>query len=107
MLPTPRRQEIDHRTIKLIVGIVALSLAALTSLFAKTAITSISAAYYEGGLAQSTLVGFLFASSALLMSYNGFSKREMVLSKVASIAGLGVALFPCKCEIHAEQFPGV
>jgi hypothetical protein len=31
MQTAPRRQEIDHRTIKLIVGIVALSLAELTS----------------------------------------------------------------------------
>ena len=85
MLPTPERPEIDHRTIKLTVGVVALSLAALTSLFAKTAITSISAAYYEGGTAQSILVGFLFAASALLLA----------------------ALFPCKCGTHVEPFPGV
>ncbi len=48
-----KRQEIDHRTIKLIVGIVSLSLAGLTSAFATTAITSISASYYEGGWSRS------------------------------------------------------
>ncbi len=49
MLPAPSAREIDHRTLKLIVGVVALSLAGLTRLFAHTAITSISASYYEGG----------------------------------------------------------
>ena len=107
MLSMPRRQEIDHRTIKLIVGVVAISLAGLTSLFAKTAITSISASYYESGWSQSIFIGFLFAISAFLLAYNGFSRSEMVLSKIASIAGLGVALFPCKCDIHVELVPGV
>jgi hypothetical protein len=107
MLSTPERPEIDHRTIKLTVGVVALSLAALTSLFARTAIASISAAYYEGGTAQSILVGFLFAASALLLAYNGYSVPDMVLSKIASLAGLAVALFPCKCGTHVERFPGV
>jgi len=63
-----KRQEIDHRTIKLIVGIVSLSLAGLTSAFATTAITSISASYYEGGWSQSIFIGFLFAIAALLLA---------------------------------------
>jgi hypothetical protein len=107
MLPAPERQEIDHRTIKLIVGIVALSLASLTSLFARTAITSISASYYEGGWSQSIFIGFLFAISALLLAYNGLSTTEMVVSKVAAIAGLGVALFPCGCEMRSVSVPYV
>lgn len=105
MFPVPRRQEIDHRTIKLIVGVVAISLAGLTSFFASSAITSISASYYEGGWSQSIFIGFLFAIAAFLLAYNGRSRSEMVLSKVASIAGLGVALFPCKCDSHVELVP--
>src|SRR6266850_164762 len=100
MLSTPSRREIDHRTMKLIVGVVALSLASLTSFFASTAITSISASYYETGWSQSIFIGFLFAISAFLLAYNGLSRGEMILSKVASAAGLGVALFPCECVIH-------
>src|SRR5262245_44779787 len=90
MLPMPTRQEVDHRTIKLIVGVVALSLATLTDLFARTDITSISASYYAGGWSQVIFIGFLFAIAALLLSYNGQSKQEMFLSKVASVAALGV-----------------
>jgi hypothetical protein len=107
MLPAPTAREIDHRTLKLIVGVVALSLAGLTSLFARTAITSISASYYEGGWSQSIFIGFLFAIAAFLLAYNGFSRDEMILSKVASAAGLGVALFPCRCDGHTELAPYV
>ncbi len=107
MLPTPQREEIDHRTIKLLVGVIALSLASLTSYFAGGTITSISAAYYEGGWSESIFVGFLFAIAAFLLAYNGLSVREMVLSKVAAIAALGVALFPCKCGNREQIIPYV
>ncbi len=107
MFPVPRRQEIDHRTIKLIVGVVALSLPWLTSLFASAPVESISASYYEGGWSQSIFIGFLFAISALLLAYNGRSRTQMVLSKVASLAGLGSVLFPCGCDGHVEVVPYV
>ncbi|SOE06259.1 hypothetical protein SAMN05518800_6895 [Variovorax sp. YR752] len=107
-MPTaPKREEIDHRTTKLIVGVVALSLAGLTSAFAKDAIDSISASYYQGGWSQAVFIGFLFAIAAFLLSYNGLSLSEMVLSKVAAIAALGVALFPCECKPHAALVPYV
>ena len=103
----PQREEIDHRTIKLLVGVIALTLSSLTSLFAGTPITSISASYHVGGWSQSFFVGFLFAISAFLLAYNGLSFREMVMSKVAALAAVGVALFPCKCDQQAELVPYV
>lgn len=107
MLSAPRRHEIDHHTMKLIVGLIALSLPFLTSYLAGARITSISAAYYEGGWSQSIFVGFLFAIAAFLLAYNGRSTAETVLSKVAAGAALGVALFPCKCGSHTELLPYV
>src|SRR5258708_774282 len=107
MLSAPKREEIDHRTIKLIVGIVAISLAPLTSAFASTIITSISASYYEGGWSQSIFIGFLFAIAAFLLAYNGLSRTEMFLSKAAAAAALGVALFPCECGGHPALVPYV
>jgi hypothetical protein len=101
------RQEIDHRTIKLLVGLFAIFLANLTSFFAKTVITSISASYYEGGWSQNIFVGFLFAISAFLLAYNGQFTREMLLSKIAAIAAFGIAMFPCKCGTHTEIIPYV
>lgn len=98
----PHRPEIDHRTIKLLVGLIALSLANITSLFSASPITSISASYYEGDWARNALVGCLFAIAALMLAYNGLSYREMVLSKLGGLAALGVAMFPCACGGHVE-----
>jgi hypothetical protein len=87
--------------------VIALSLAILTRLFAGTGISSISESYYAGGWSQSIFIGFLFAIAAFLFAYNGLSKTEMIFSKVAALAGLGVALFPCRCETHTEIIPYV
>jgi len=108
--------EINHRTMKLIVGLMALSLASLTSLLAHTCITSISESYYDtGNWSRNILVGFLFAISAFMFAYNGYSPVQKVLSKIAAIAALGIALFRCKCETcdgivppgHSEIIPHV
>jgi hypothetical protein len=107
MIDGPRRHEIDHRTIKLLVGVVALAIAPLTSAFSGWSIHSVSEAYYQTGWSQTTLIGFLFSISALLLAYNGYSMKEMILSKVAAIAGLGIALFPCQCICHPEVVPHV
>ena len=97
----PVREEIDHRTIKLVIGVIAITLGSMTSYFAHldtgNFITSISESYHVGRWAQSFFVGFLFAISAFLLAYNGLTIQEMVMSKVASLAAIGVALFPCKC----------
>jgi len=107
MFGTPKKQVIDHRTIKLIVGLIALTLAGLTNFFSGNTIPSISASYYEGGWSQSIFVGFLFAVAACLLSYNGWTRTEMILSKIAAVTALGVALFPCKCNVHVELIPYV
>ena len=107
MIRTPRRPEIDEHTIKLIVGVIALTLGNLTALFAATPLTSISASYYQGGWSQSIFIGFLFATAAFLLAYNGQTTGEMVASKVAALAALGVALFPCDCDGHPPLVPYV
>ena len=104
MLLAPSKPEIDHRTLKLLVGLMALSLPFLTNYLHST-ITSISESYCEGGSAQSIFVGFLFAIAAFLLAYNGLSLTEMVMSKVAGVAALVVALFPCGCEGRPETVP--
>lgn len=107
MFSTPEKHEIDHRTIKLIIGLIALTLANITSFFSNTPITSISASYYQEGWARDFFVGFLFAISAFFLSYNGESRKEMLLSKLASVAAFGVAMFPCACAYHEEIIPHV
>ncbi|GJM10460.1 MAG: hypothetical protein DHS20C11_27360 [Lysobacteraceae bacterium] len=102
----PKRAEIDDHTIKLIVGVIALSLPFLVSSF-HDGLTSISQAYREGGWARDIFVGFLFAIAAFLLAFNGHTKVQMVLSKVAAFAAMGVAMFPCKCETYEEIVPHV
>ncbi|MBX3625409.1 MAG: hypothetical protein KF892_10385 [Rhizobacter sp.] len=102
-----QHHEIDHRTIKLLVGVIAITLSWLTSAFATTTLTSISAAYYEGGWSMVVFVGFLFAISALMLAYNGYTKVEMVLCKVAALCGVIIAMFPCRCENRDEIIKGL
>jgi len=107
MFSYSERLEINNYTIKLIVGLIAISLATLTSVFSEGAIESISASYHEGGWARDIFVGFLFALAAFLLAYNGHSRAQMLLSKVAAFAAMGIAMFPCKCEYHPEIIPYV
>jgi hypothetical protein len=107
MLRAPARPEIDHHVAKLIVGVIALSLPVLTNWFATSPLASISESYYQGGWSQSFLIGFLYAIAAFLLAYNGKSVREMIASKVAFVAALGVAMFPCRCGTHTEVVPYV
>lgn len=102
-----KQHEIDHHVLKLIVGVIALSLASITEFLSTNSIDSISASYHEGGWARDFLVGCLFAISAFLFAYNGEEAAEMVLSKIAGVAALGVALFPCRCGVHDEILPYV
>lgn len=107
MLSTPKRQEIDHRTLKLMVGVVAISLAVLTSVFSENGLQSISESYYENGWSRTIFIGFLFAIASFLLAHNGKTKNEMILSKVAAAAGFGVALFPCDCGHDPNVVPYV
>lgn len=99
--------EIDHHTLRLIVGLSAIFLASLTVLLAGQPLASISDAYHQGGWARDVLVGILFAIASFLVAYNGESGTEMLLSKLAAVAALGVALFPCDCGTGQEILPYV
>ena len=107
MFTDPVKSEIDEHTGKLIVGVIATSLASLTSYFSVDPLESISASYYDKFWARDIFVGFLYAISAFLLAYNGRSKRQMVLSKIAAFSAIGVAMFPCKCGTHEEIIANV
>jgi hypothetical protein len=93
---------------KLIVGVVALTLAPVASFLAKTSLTSISASYWDEGPSHVIFIGFLFAIASFLLAYNGYSKREMIVSKVAAFAAVAIALFPCECDPpNRPPVPGV
>lgn len=97
--PTDEPEDIDQGTMKLMVGLIAASLGAVCTLLAGKWLASISEAYIQGGWARDVFVGALFAIAAFLLSYLGGSKCEAWLSKIAAVAALGVALFPCNCKL--------
>src|SRR4051812_37881459 len=102
MAERPASPEIYHRSIKLLIGLIAISLASLTNFLSATDIASVSASYYEGDWPRNIFVGCLFAIAAFLLAYNGWSLPELILSKVAALSALGVAMFPCGCGSHPE-----
>jgi len=102
----PSNLEINHQTLKLLVGLLAISLGSVTNLFARHPLDSISASYFEGGWSQTIFVGSLFAIAAFMLAYNGYSKPEMWLSKIAGVAATGVAMFPCNCKGKTLGFGG-
>jgi Na+-driven multidrug efflux pump len=97
------RHEIDHYTIKLVVGLIAIFLAFYTNLFSTEQLTSISAAYYETDLSRNLFVGSLYAVAALVGAYNGRSTTEKMSSKLAALCALGVALIPCQCGRYSGE----
>jgi len=104
----PKYPQISQHTIRLVIGLIAFLLPILVSVLAGEVLTEVSAAYHQPGWgARDVFVGFLFAISAFLLAYNGCSMHELVWSKIAAVAALGVALFPCSCGQFEEIIPGV
>jgi hypothetical protein len=103
---TPQRNDIDHRVLKLMVGLVGLFLASATSFFSSDTILSISQSHCYGGWARDFFVGTMFAIAAFMAAYNGFSRKEMWVAKVTALAAVGVAWFPTRCPTQDEIIPG-
>ncbi len=104
--------DVDHRVLKLIVGLIALTLAPLTYLFAwlqlpDVELTSISASYWYGGFPQTIFIGFLFAIAAFLLAFEGTSKLDAGLSTMAGAASVSIAVFPCTAIDKAPLTPVV
>lgn len=105
-MTAPRDQEIDHRVLKLMVGLIGLFLASITSYFSGGTILSISESHCYGGWARDFFVGAMFAIAAFMAAYNGFSRTEMLVAKVTAVAAIGVAWFPMRCPTRDEIVPG-
>jgi len=105
-MSAPRNEEIDHRVLKLMIGLIGLFLAAATSLFSSGSILSISQSHCYGGWARDGFVGAMFAVAAFMAAYNGTSRTEMWVAKVTALAAIGVAWFPTRCPDREEILPG-
>ena len=85
----------DYRALRLLVGVIAITIGPVVTIISSMPISSISASYHQE--ARDVFVGMLFVVSALLWAYNVHTIRESIASKGASIAGILVALFPTYC----------
>jgi hypothetical protein len=106
-----RRPEINQRTMKFIVGAIAIGLPIAIALLTGMAVGSISESYWYGDpslpmTARSVFVGCLFAIASFLFAYNGEDSKETLPSKIAGFSALGVALDPCDCDKHAHALSG-
>ncbi|MDP2716437.1 hypothetical protein [Rheinheimera sp.] len=97
-------KDINYKALRLIVGSIAISIAIVTTIMfglhnSKFMIpTSISVTYHLG--ARDFFVGSLFAVGSFLIAYNGFSKTEKVLAKIAGILAIFVAVFPTTLNLN-------
>jgi len=85
----------DYRALRLLMGIIAFSLAPIVTIISSISLSSVSASYHTE--AHDVFVGMLFVVCALLWAYNGHTKNQAVASKGASIAAILVALYPTSC----------
>lgn len=102
------RSEVNEHTVKLIIGVIALSLAAIEYFLTDGSIKSISASYHYpySDVPRNILIGFLFAIGALMLTYNGKKpdqKKQMFISKVGGISAFFIALFPCSCGSRPDD----
>jgi protein-S-isoprenylcysteine O-methyltransferase Ste14 len=93
----PKLLTFDYRALRLLVGCIAVSIPIIVTIIAKTELASISASYYTD--ARDAFVGLLFVVAAFLWAYNGHTKHQKISSKIASIAAIGVAVFPTTCDM--------
>lgn len=86
----------NYKVLRLLMGVIALSLPYVVIGIARDAPSSISASYFTA--ARDTFTGMLFVIGAFLFAYNGHTYLQAIASKVASIAAILVALFPTSCD---------
>jgi hypothetical protein len=99
MMLTPKNRVVDSRTLKLLVGLIAIFLPLEVWLFSTSPLLSISASYYQGGWAQEAFLGSGYAICALMLVHNGRTPGEMIASKIAAVAAFVIAWNPCGCII--------
>lgn len=86
----------EYRTHRLVVGLIAISLPLIVGVLSGERLASISASYYTE--ARDWFVGLLFVVGAFLLSYNGHTQRQSIISKIAALAAAGIAVFPTACK---------
>ena len=98
-------QQIDHRVIKLVVGIIAMSMALFMQVASGEHLNSISESYHYR--ARDWFVGLIFAVAALFLSFRGENAFERRLTLLASLCATLVAIAPCVCSRSPGALSGL
>lgn len=86
---------LDYKTLRMLMGIIALVLPLAVSLVSSTRLNSVSGAYYTEG--RYILLAMLILVALLLFAYSGHSAQESMWSNVAAVASLLLVFFPADC----------
>jgi len=90
----------DYKTLRFLLGLIALCLPFAVSLASSTRLNSISSAYYTN--AKYILIGALVVVGIILFVYSGHSVAESRVSKFGSVAAIVTAVFPPACTGCSE-----
>ena len=96
--PPPDSMIISYMTLRKVVGILGLSLAPILVLgsliFDHPSKIQISvSAYYHTNM-RDAMIGIICGIAFFLLSYNGYSKKDSIISKLTGLFALGIAFFP-------------
>jgi len=89
-----RFHEIDHLTIKLWVGIIAILLPWVLAIVASCVLQSVSESYWSGDWPRNIFVGSLIAIAALVSAYNGEGPMDMIMARIAAVSAVSAAFLP-------------
>lgn len=96
MIKPTQNKIFDYRTLRFFIGIIAFLLPFIVSIVSSTTLTSVSASYHTE--ARDWFVGLLFIVAGFLLAYNGHTKTQSRISKIAAFAAAGIALSPSSCD---------
>lgn len=91
-----KQKVFDYRTLRFLIGILALSVTWVVTFVADESLVSISSSYHTN--ARDWFVGMLFIVGAFFWAYNGHFRLEAWLSKLAAVAAIFVAVVPGACK---------
>lgn len=85
---------IDYRLLRLLMGIIAIAMPIVVSLWSHEKLSSISASYHTA--AQDIFVGMLFSVGTFLIAYRGTANHQktMLATKIGAMGAFAAALFP-------------
>ncbi len=89
---------ISYLTLRKVIGFLAVSLVPVmvigSFIFDHTRYIQISVSAYYHTSMRDLLTGIICGISLFLLSYNGYTKQDSIISKLAGLFALGIAFFP-------------